>query len=75
MAWDQTAREAVNKSVAGTYKLDRNELIQARRLLNVDYGSMFLLQEVSATGVSMDELGGEIEGRQNGGSDRQRTQS
>ena len=62
MAWDQTAREAVNKSVADTYKLDRNQLIQARRLLNIDYGSMFLLQEISATGVSMDELGGEIKG-------------
>ncbi|HLH08534.1 MAG TPA: hypothetical protein VKW78_14940 [Terriglobales bacterium] len=61
MAWDQTAREAVNKSVADTYKLDRNQLIQARRLLNLDYGSMFLLENISATnGVSMDELGAEI---------------
>lgn len=60
MAWDQTAREAVNKSVADTFKVDRNQLIQARRLMNLDYGSMFLLQEVSATGVSMDELAGEI---------------
>ena len=60
MAWDQTARDAVNKSVAETYKLDRNQLIQARRLINVDYGSMFLLQEIAAGGVSIDELAGEI---------------
>jgi len=60
MAWDQTARESVNKSVADTFKVDRNQLIQARRLMNVDYGSMFLLQEISAAGVSMDELAGEI---------------
>jgi hypothetical protein len=62
MAWDQTAREAVNKSVADTFKADRNQLIQARRLMNIDYGSMFLLQEISAAGVSMDELAGEIKG-------------
>ncbi len=60
MAWDQTARDAVNKSVADTYKLDRNQLIQARRLMNIDYGSMFLLEEIAAGGVSMDELAGEI---------------
>jgi len=62
MAWDQTAREAVNKSVADTFKVDRNQLIQARRLMNIDYGSMFLLQEIAATGVNMDELAGEIKG-------------
>lgn len=60
MAWDQTAREAVNKSVADTFKADRNQLIQARRLMNVDYGSMFLLQEISSAGASMDELAAEI---------------
>jgi hypothetical protein len=62
MAWDQTAREAVNKSVADTYKADRNQLIQARRLMNVDYGSMFLLEEISATGVNLDDLAVEIKG-------------
>ena len=60
MAWDQTAREAVNKGIADTFKADRNQLIQARRLMNVDYGSLFLLEEISATGVSMDELAGEV---------------
>ena len=60
MAWDQTARDAVNKSVADTYKLDRNQLIQARRLMNIDYGSMFLLEEIAAGGVNIDELAAEI---------------
>jgi hypothetical protein len=60
MAWDQTARDAVNKSVADTFKVDRNQLIQARRLMNIDYGSMFLLQEISANGVSMDDLAEEV---------------
>jgi hypothetical protein len=62
MAWDPAAREAVNKSIADTFKKDRNQLIQTRRIINADYGSMFLLEEISASGVSLDDLAGEVKG-------------
>lgn len=61
MAWDHTARQAVNKSIAETFKADRAQLVQARRLMNIDYGSLFLLEDVSAiTGTSMDELAKQV---------------
>jgi len=62
MAWDSTARAVVNKSLSETLKIDRSQLIQERRELGLNYGSLFIAHELALDGSSMKDIAASLKG-------------
>ena len=56
MAWDSTARAVVNKSFSEMLKIDRSQLIQERRELDLNYGSLFIAHELVLNGSKMKDI-------------------
>jgi hypothetical protein len=62
MAWDSTARAVVNKSLSETLKIDRSQLVQERRELGLNYGSLFIAHELALNGSSMKDIAASLKG-------------
>jgi len=56
MAADLTGRRAVNQSMSEQFSVKKSDLVQQRRELNCNYGCLFLVRELIASGVSVDDI-------------------
>src|SRR5690242_10512622 len=56
MAWDSSARPVVNKSVSEMLKVSRSQLVEERRELDLNYGSLFLVHELALSGSKMNDI-------------------
>jgi len=55
-AVDATARSIVSRTMCDTFNLNRTILLQERRRLNVNYGSLFLAHEFMLGGATLDGI-------------------
>jgi hypothetical protein len=62
MAWDSTGRAVVNKSLSEMLKVARPQLVEERRELNLNYGSLFIAHELSLNGSNMKDIATSIKG-------------
>jgi hypothetical protein len=62
MAWDSTARAVVNKSVSEMLKIPRSQLVEERRELELNYGSLFLAHELSPNGAGLKDIAASLKG-------------
>jgi len=60
MAWDATGRSAVNRAVAEVTGAKRSDLVQQRQAMNVNYGSVFVVQELIKSGAKMDDIAAQL---------------
>jgi hypothetical protein len=60
MAWDATGRSAVNRAVADMTRAKRSDLVQQRQTMNLNYGSVFVVQELIKSGAKMDEIAAQL---------------
>jgi len=60
MASDPTGRRVVSITMSDFLKVKRVDLIKQRRMLNLNYGGLFLAYKVMATGTTLEELAAEI---------------
>src|SRR4051812_13610468 len=56
MAADLTGRRVVNQSMADQLKLKRSELVQERRENNLNYGTVFVVHELIASGAKISDV-------------------
>jgi hypothetical protein len=62
MAWDSTGRGVVNKSLSEIIKVTRSQLVEERRELNLNYGSLFIAHELALNGPNMKDIAASIKG-------------
>jgi Skp family chaperone for outer membrane proteins len=62
MAWDSTGRAVVNKSLSEMLKVARPQLVEERRELNLNYGSLFIAHELALNGSNMKDIATSIKG-------------
>jgi len=62
MAADLTGRRAVNLSMAEQFKVKRDDLVIERRENNLNYGSLFVVQELVANGTKLSDITTELKG-------------
>jgi len=56
MAWDGTGRAIVSHSVSDVTGVKRADLVQQRQALNVNYASLFVVEELIKSGAKMDDI-------------------
>jgi hypothetical protein len=56
MAADLTGRRIVNQSMAEQFKLKRTDLVLERRANNLNYGSLFIVHQLAASGTPIAEI-------------------
>jgi hypothetical protein len=60
IAWDGIGRGVVSRAVSDTLGVKRADLVQQRLAMNVNYGSIFLAQELIKSGAKMDDIAAEL---------------
>jgi len=60
MSRDDTARSIVSRTFADVFKIERPQLVAERRSLGLNYGSLFLMHELVATGSSTQEIAAQL---------------
>jgi hypothetical protein len=53
---DATARSIVNRTMCDSFNVKRATLLQERRRMNVNYGSLFLAHEYMLAGATLDDI-------------------
>lgn len=56
MSRDDIARSIISHTFADTFKVDRFRLVEERRAMGLNYGSLFLVRELAASGVTMQQI-------------------
>jgi hypothetical protein len=56
MTVDSTGRTVVNRAMADVSGAKRTDLVEQRQTLNVNYGSLFIVQELLKSGAKMDDI-------------------
>jgi hypothetical protein len=56
MASDTTGRRVVSITISDMTKVKRSELVRQRKAMNLNYGSVFLAQQLVANGLTVSEL-------------------
>lgn len=56
MSRDDTARSIINRTFAENFKLQRFQMVLERRNLGLNYGSLFLAQELMESGSQMSQI-------------------
>lgn len=56
MSRDDTARSIVSHTFSEVFKTPRTQLVQLRKNLNLDYGSLFVAEELASSGTKLDEI-------------------
>jgi hypothetical protein len=56
MAWDATGRGAVNRAVSDVTGVKRSDLAQQRQSTNLNYASVFIVEELVKSGAKIDEI-------------------
>lgn len=57
---DDTARSIVSRILSDVFKVPRPELVAERKSLALNYGSVFLVHELLLTGVTMQQISGQL---------------
>jgi hypothetical protein len=60
MAVDATGRAVVSRAMADVTGVKRPELLQVRELMNLDYGALFVVEELIKNGVKADDLSAQL---------------
>lgn len=60
MAADLTGRRAVNLTMSDQFKVKREDLVTERRENNLNYGSLFVVQELMASGNKLTDIAAEL---------------
>lgn len=56
MSRDDTARSIISRTFADAFKMQRPQMLVERRNLGLNYGSLFLAQELLQSGTRMDKI-------------------
>jgi len=56
MSRDDTARSIVSRTFSDAFKIERRVLVAERKSLNLNYGSLFLLHELVASGFDTQQI-------------------
>jgi len=56
MSRDDTARSIVSRTFADVFKIERPQLVAERRSMGLNYGSLFLMHELIASGSNLQEI-------------------
>lgn len=56
MSRDDTARSIISRTFADSFKIKRPQMIAERRNLGLNYGCLFLAQELLQSGAQMDQI-------------------
>src|SRR4051794_7176918 len=60
MAADLTGRRAVNLSMADQLKVKRDDLVAERRANDLNYGSLFVVHELMASGTKLEDIAAQL---------------
>lgn len=60
MSRDQTARAVVSHTFSEVFKIPRSQLVHERQSLNLNYGSLFLEQELLSSGARLEEIASQL---------------
>ena len=60
MAADGTARDIIGSTMADMLKVPRMQLVQERREMNLNYGSLFVAHQLNLGGASMSDISGQL---------------
>jgi len=56
MSRDDTARSIISRTFADSFKMQRAAMVVERRNLGLNYGSLFLMQELLESGMRMEQI-------------------
>src|SRR5690349_276077 len=56
MSRDDTARSIISRTFADAFKMERPQMVVQRRNLGLNYGSLFLAQELMQSGAQMNQI-------------------
>jgi hypothetical protein len=56
-------RSIVNRTMADMLKVNRLDLVKQRQELNLNYGALFLVRQLTAGGAKMEDIAGPAQGR------------
>ena len=56
MSRDDTARSIISHTFADVFKVDRFRLVEERKAMGLNYGSLFLVRELAVSGVTMQQI-------------------
>ena len=65
MSRDDTARSIISRTFADAFKKDRMQMVAERRAMGLNYGSLFLAQEMALAGANMQEITGQLHTNKN----------
>jgi hypothetical protein len=60
MAWDATARGVVSRAVSDVTGVKRTDLVQSRQSMNLNYGALFVAEELIKSGAKTDEIAAQL---------------
>jgi len=60
MATDKSGRRMVSVTMADSFRMSRPSLVEQRRRLGLDYGSLFLAHELQAKGLTQSDLAAQL---------------
>lgn len=62
---DPNMRSIVNRTMADTLKVSRLDLVKQRQELNINYGGLFLVNQLTASGAKMEDIGAQLKAGKN----------
>src|SRR5229473_2210959 len=65
MSRDETARAIVSRTFADVFKLERPQLIAERKSMGLNYGTLFLVHELSLSGSNMAQVAAQFRQHKN----------
>jgi hypothetical protein len=57
---DANMRSIVNRTMADMLKVSRLDLVKQRQEMNLNYGALFLVRELTATGAKMEDIAAQL---------------
>jgi hypothetical protein len=60
IAWDASARAVVSHAVADVTGVKRAELVQQRQAMNVNYASVFVVEELMKSGAKLEDITAQV---------------
>ncbi|HEY8671234.1 MAG TPA: hypothetical protein VIL63_10380 [Terriglobales bacterium] len=65
MSRDDIARSIISHTFADAFKVDRFRLVEERKAMGLNYGSLFLVRELAASGVTMQQIVSQLRSHKN----------
>src|SRR5579884_1480816 len=61
---DDTVRSIISRAFADTFKVQRSELVAERKSLGLNYGALFLANELASSGCKMQQISSAVRAHQ-----------